>query len=227
MVLRPDRADLLSRDHTCEPVRGPLDADSLAAACKDLSPLALVFVGKFEVHPIETLSFLRSRDLCVRAAIVRSESELCLSGVPAEGGLADSFWRFRGLFRANADSNRARRHVLIDLRGRELSIAGRSSTFSPAEFRLLVLLMRYPDLVFSRQELLHRICSKTPFVHPNSVNVMVRRIRSRIEWDPRAPDLLQNAYGLGYFLNGSIDSFTDRITGESFVTWPRHESVFA
>jgi DNA-binding response OmpR family regulator len=138
----------------------------------------------------------------------------------------DSFWRFRGLFRETQESMRARRHMFIDLRGREVSVGGRSSTFSPAEFRLLVLLLRYPNVVFSRQELLHRICSNTPFVHPNSVNVMVRRIRARIEWNPSAPDLVQNAYGLGYFLNGSMDTFTDRITGESFVTWPRHEGVF-
>ena len=71
-----------------------------------------------------------------------------------------------------------------------------------------------------RQELLERTCCNELPVTPNMINVLVRRIRTKIEADLGSPHLLRTAHGLGYTFAYNGDVFFDQITGRQFVSWP-------
>ena len=179
-----------------------------------------MFLGKLEPNPIQSLCGLRSQGKLevVKAAIIRSEEEL---GSMSLKCLRHALWRFQSLFKHDdRASTETGRKFYVDLRGREVSMAGKGVTFSPIEFRLFVFFLRYPGVVFSRQELLQRTCCNELPVTPNMINVLVRRIRTKIEADLGSPHLLRTAHGLGYTFAYNGDVFFDQITGRQFVSWP-------
>jgi DNA-binding response OmpR family regulator len=52
--------------------------------------------------------------------------------------------------------------------------------------------------VLTRDQLLDAVWKETPFVTPRSIDVYVRRLREKIELDPRHPKYLKTLRGIGY-----------------------------
>ena len=75
-------------------------------------------------------------------------------------------------------------------RGLELSLPVR-------EFDLLAFLLKHPNRVFRRDELLREVW-RWSFGDQSTVTVHVRRLRERIEQDPSKPLYLVTAWGVGY-----------------------------
>ncbi len=74
--------------------------------------------------------------------------------------------------------------------------------FTTAEYRLLCLLMRNPNIVLTREQTLDRLWDHNgSFIDDNTLSVYVRRLRSKIEDDPEKPKLLMTVRGLGYRWN--------------------------
>lgn len=69
---------------------------------------------------------------------------------------------------------------------------------SPKEFGLLELLLRRDGRVVSREEALELVWGREQCGDPTTVDVHVKRIRSKIERDPARPELLLTVRGLGY-----------------------------
>ena len=69
------------------------------------------------------------------------------------------------------------------------------------EFRLLCELAAAPGRVFSRQALLERVWEHGFFGDERLVDVHVRRLRTKVERDPSAPELVVTVRGLGYRLD--------------------------
>ncbi len=80
-------------------------------------------------------------------------------------------------------------------RDRTLSLTGR-------EFDLLVFLLRHPDQVFSRADLMRTVWG-WDFGDLSTVTTHVRRLREKIEHDPLHPHLIKTAWGLGYRLESA------------------------
>lgn len=78
-----------------------------------------------------------------------------------------------------------------------VEVAGRPVKLTPIELQILELLMTNPNRVFSMDEIYEKIW-KEPAVDPKTVTVHIRRIREKIEIDPKNPRYLQVAWGLGY-----------------------------
>ncbi|MEU6079988.1 response regulator transcription factor [Streptomyces sp. NPDC047108] len=74
--------------------------------------------------------------------------------------------------------------------GRELSLTLR-------EFDLLTYLLRHPGRACGREELMHEVWG-WEFGDLSTVTVHVRRLRSKIEDDPAAPELITTVWGVGY-----------------------------
>jgi two-component system phosphate regulon response regulator PhoB len=66
------------------------------------------------------------------------------------------------------------------------------------EFRLLEYLARHRGRVFTRDQLLDAVWKEGSFVTPRSIDVFVRRLREKIEPDPRHPRYLKTLRGIGY-----------------------------
>jgi DNA-binding response OmpR family regulator len=63
---------------------------------------------------------------------------------------------------------------------------------------LLEYLARHRGRVFTRDQLLDAVWKEGSFVTPRSIDVFVRRLREKIEVDPRHPRYLKTLRGIGY-----------------------------
>ncbi|MGH2711576.1 MAG: winged helix-turn-helix domain-containing protein [Actinomycetota bacterium] len=66
------------------------------------------------------------------------------------------------------------------------------------EFKLLLALASRPNQVFTREVLLQQVWEYDYFGDSRLVDVHVRRLRWKIEDDPRNPEIVQTVRGLGY-----------------------------
>lgn len=71
-------------------------------------------------------------------------------------------------------------------------------TLSPTEQRLLRLLIQNAGRTLSRDLLLERVWDGGAFVDENTLSVTIRRLRQKIESDPKKPVHLRTVYGIGY-----------------------------
>ncbi|MEX0790917.1 MAG: response regulator transcription factor [Actinomycetota bacterium] len=87
--------------------------------------------------------------------------------------------------------------IRVDLRSREVSVAGRSVALTVVEFDLLSFLMQNEGRAFSRESLLERVWGYR-VGDTSTVTVHVRRLREKVEADPVAPRHLATVWGTGY-----------------------------
>ena len=90
--------------------------------------------------------------------------------------------------------------LTIDLAGRTVRRDGDSADIplTRTEFDLLVDLARHPGQVLARDTLLDRIWGYDYLGDSRLVDVAVGRLRSKIEADPAAPELILTVRGAGY-----------------------------
>ena len=86
----------------------------------------------------------------------------------------------------------------IDIASMTLRVQGRTVLTTVREFRLLEYLARHRGRVFTRDQLLDAVWKEGSFVTPRSIDVFVRRLREKIERDPRHPRYLKTLRGIGY-----------------------------
>jgi len=86
----------------------------------------------------------------------------------------------------------------IDALSMVLTVRGAVITATATEFRLLHYLARHAGRVFTRDQILDAVWKDTAFVSPRSVDVYVRKLRSKIEVDPEQPRYLRTVRGAGY-----------------------------
>jgi len=92
----------------------------------------------------------------------------------------------------------------IDVASMTLRVRGKMVPTTVREFRLLEYLARHTGRAFTRDQLLDAVWKEGTFVTPRSIDVFVRRLREKIERDPRHPRYLRTLRGIGYqFAGGS------------------------
>jgi two-component system phosphate regulon response regulator PhoB len=91
----------------------------------------------------------------------------------------------------------------IDASSMTVRVEGRTVLTTVREFRLLEYLAAHRGRVFTRDQLLDAVWKETAFVTPRSVDVYVRRLREKIESDPRHPRYLKTLRGVGYRLDST------------------------
>lgn len=81
----------------------------------------------------------------------------------------------------------------------EVSVKGTNVEFSDIEYNILRLLIKYPGKIFSAQNLYESVWNEPYFYNCNStVMVHIRRLRVKIEEDPKNPKLILTVWGKGY-----------------------------
>jgi DNA-binding response OmpR family regulator len=88
----------------------------------------------------------------------------------------------------------------IDIASMTVQVQGRTVFTTVREFRLLEYLAAHRGRVLTRDQLLDAVWKETPFVTPRSIDVYIRRLREKIEPDPRHPQYLKTLRGIGYRL---------------------------
>ena len=88
--------------------------------------------------------------------------------------------------------------VRMDVDRHVVTVAGRSVNLPLKEFELLELLLRNAGRVLTRMQLIDRIWGADYVGDTKTLDVHVKRLRSKIEPDPSAPRHLVTVRGLGY-----------------------------
>ncbi|SFR74991.1 response regulator transcription factor [Anaeromicropila populeti] len=79
----------------------------------------------------------------------------------------------------------------------EVTVDGKPVKLTPIEFKILLLLMRHPGKVFSADEIYECVWNERP-ITTDTIMVHVRRIREKIEINPKEPRYLKVVWGVGY-----------------------------
>jgi len=86
----------------------------------------------------------------------------------------------------------------------EASLADRPLNLTPIEFRLLGVLMREPEKVFSRAELIDKVFGYDFEGFDRTVDVHIRNLRRKLGADPEHPMYIKTVYGAGYRFGGGV-----------------------
>ena len=86
----------------------------------------------------------------------------------------------------------------IDLPAREVRLRGSEVRLAAREFDLLAFLARNPRRVFTREQIMQSVWGYTAAIDTGTLSVHVRRLREKIEDDPRAPRRIETVWNVGY-----------------------------
>lgn len=92
--------------------------------------------------------------------------------------------------------------VSLDIDRHTVSVAGAQINMPLKEFELLEVLMRNSGRVLTRGQLIDRVWGSDYFGDTKTLDVHIKRIRSRIEENPSEPVMLVTVRGLGYRFEG-------------------------
>ena len=85
----------------------------------------------------------------------------------------------------------------MNTESKEFTVDGESVRLTPIEYKILNLLMSYPGRVFPADEIYERIWNETA-VNTDTIMVHIRKIREKIEINPKNPKYLKVVWGVGY-----------------------------
>ena len=77
---------------------------------------------------------------------------------------------------------------------------------SGAEFRLLRVFLEHPHRVLSRDQLLEPSSGREAILFDRSIDVLVGRLRKRLQDDGKEPTLIKTVRGEGYVLAASVEA---------------------
>ncbi len=92
--------------------------------------------------------------------------------------------------------------VTLDIDRHTVAVDGEQINMPLKEFELLELLMRNTGRVLTRGQLIDRVWGSDYFGDTKTLDVHIKRIRSRIEETPSKPTMLVTVRGLGYRFEG-------------------------
>lgn len=91
--------------------------------------------------------------------------------------------------------------VTVDAERHEVTIRGESVDLPLKEFDLLYLLMENAGRVLSRDVLIDRVWGSDYYGDTKTLDVHIKRLRSKVESDPKEPTRISTIRGLGYKYN--------------------------
>jgi DNA-binding winged helix-turn-helix (wHTH) protein len=127
--------------------------------------------------------------------------------------------QWTSLWTNSQDSVYPPRRLHVDQRAREIWMEGTYQCCSPMEFRLFLFLLQYPRIVFCREELVKRARLAEGPVDARIIDVLIRRLRRKIEVIAQAPRNLRTVQRLGYLFDYEGDTFIDVETNTPIQPW--------
>jgi two-component system response regulator VanR len=88
--------------------------------------------------------------------------------------------------------------LVINTAAREVKRDGRDIKLTPREFAILELLARHRGIVFSIENIYEKVWNEPFFESDNTVMVHIRKIREKLEDNPRQPKYIKTVWGVGY-----------------------------
>ncbi|MCU1513098.1 MAG: two-component system response regulator [Microbacteriaceae bacterium] len=182
--------------------------DALAFAISGNYDLVLLDVGLPGIDGYEVLRRIRASDTQLAVIMLTARSSLADTIAGLDGGASDYMskpFKFDELLArirvrlrdAGQVGSTTIEHagLVLDLRTRRLTAAGRTVDLSAREFSLAEEFLRHPDQVLSREQLLSRVWGVDFDPGSNVVDVYVRYLRAKL-----GSDRIETVRGAGYRL---------------------------
>ncbi|MGH4140273.1 response regulator transcription factor [Clostridium sp.] len=88
--------------------------------------------------------------------------------------------------------------LILNKNSKMVTVEEKEIRLTSIEYRILELLMANKGRVFSIEEIYERVWEEPFYNGENTVSVHIRRIREKIEINPREPEYLKVVWGIGY-----------------------------
>lgn len=97
-------------------------------------------------------------------------------------------------------------YLTVDLDKPEIYKQGELFSLTLSEWKILTALIRYPQKVFTRNELIEIAFSSERDSFDRVIDTHIKNLRKKIEKDPRNPTYIKTVYGLGYRFGGKNET---------------------
>ncbi len=94
--------------------------------------------------------------------------------------------------------------LVIDYNRKEVQKKGESISLTPIEWKILAAFTKYPQKVFTREELITAAFDRNFSGYDRVIDTHIKNLRKKIEDDPKNPNYLCTIHGIGYKFGGNI-----------------------
>ncbi|WP_160725908.1 response regulator transcription factor [Bacillus sp. USDA818B3_A] len=88
--------------------------------------------------------------------------------------------------------------LVIDDESKTITVDGEVVHLTPVQYKILKLLTANAGKVFSIEDIYEKVWNETAYSPENTVSVHIRKIREKIEINPKEPKYLKVVWGVGY-----------------------------
>ncbi len=88
--------------------------------------------------------------------------------------------------------------LVVDDEQKSVEVDGKAISLTPIEYGILKLLTEHAGRVFSMEQIYETVWQEQAYNPENTVAVHIRRIREKIEINPKEPKYLKVVWGVGY-----------------------------
>lgn len=87
--------------------------------------------------------------------------------------------------------------IEVNVQQASVMVDGESVKLTPTEYKILLLLIRNPGRVYSSDEIYEKIWNERA-VNTDTIMVHIRKLREKIEINPKQPKYIKVVWGIGY-----------------------------
>lgn len=88
--------------------------------------------------------------------------------------------------------------LVVEDDSKTITVDGEAVHLTPVQYKIVKLLAANAGRVFSIEEIYEKVWNETAFSPENTVTVHIRKIREKIEINPKEPKYLKVVWGVGY-----------------------------
>lgn len=88
--------------------------------------------------------------------------------------------------------------LTLNMETKEVKVDDETINVTPTEYKIIHLLIKHPGRVFSIQDIYENVWNEDAIGAENTVAVHIRRIREKLEINPKEPKYLKVVWGIGY-----------------------------
>lgn len=88
--------------------------------------------------------------------------------------------------------------LVIDDESKKVEVDGEEVQLTPVQYKILRFLTQNKGRVYSIDQIYENVWGETPINAENTVSVHIRKIREKIEINPKEPKYLKVVWGIGY-----------------------------
>ncbi len=92
--------------------------------------------------------------------------------------------------------------LVVDYQSYEVKKCGAVVNLTPNEFKMLTTLLKYPQKVFTREELIRMVIGEDFEGYDRIIDTHIKNLRQKIETDSRNPRYILTVHGVGYRFGG-------------------------